>query len=188
MSADERAAFETRYAEDAAFRESYTKWLSEVSPRTQGDRRSFWWSGPWVWAGAAAAGALCALVVVVWLVRGTAPGGPELFAVLVPSNSEFGFEVRYDIDADRLLVNATEFGPISADVIQTLWLVPDGSDDIVFLGVLEADGSGSVTFPAERAGTLNAAVLVVTHEPAGDSFTGTPLGPAVAAGAVGRQE
>lgn len=63
-----------------------------------------------------------------------------------------------------------------------LWLIAEGADAPVSLGLLEADGSTRIRVPDEIAPGVRTGTIAVSLEPPGGSPTGTPTGPVLATG------
>lgn len=147
--------------------------------------RSHWWNSLHLWRGLTAA-SLAALVTYVsfqtgWI--GTAPPSRMLVAQMQGGDgAALGLLARYDTGNGRLQLMPVAAGASEARSLQ-LWLVPDGGDAPVSLGILPQTGNGVVEIPAEiRPSLTNGVTFAISVEPSGGSPTGQPTGPVIATG------
>ena len=147
--------------------------LSAVAPDLPGRRRLGLW--------ASALGGLVAAAVVLLLVFGdilrqptdlspafqaeltSADGTLVLVAGVIPATHE--------IVIDRI------HGGAPVDGVRELWLIAEGSDGPVSLGLLDASGSTRIRVPDHIAPGVRGGTIAVSLEPAGGSPTGSPTGP-----------
>ncbi|MDO1580849.1 anti-sigma factor [Rhizobium oryzicola] len=112
-------------------------------------------------------------------------GGPSLVADLSPQpgigTAAMTLAARYDRTSGRLSLTPVAAGAADQHSLE-LWMIK-GNDPAVSLGILPADGQGSVTIPDKVRPQLSEGVtLAVSLEPYGGSPTGSATGPILAVG------
>ncbi|SFA97540.1 Anti-sigma-K factor RskA [Rhizobium sp. NFR07] len=144
-----------------------------------------WWNSLLLWRGLTFA-SLAALITYVSLQSGWIGAAPPSKTLVAHMNGDgatsVGLMARYDTANGRLKVLPVAASADAARSLQ-LWLVPDGGQPPVSLGILPQTGEGSVDIPADlRPRLRNGVTFAVSVEPFGGSPTGQPTGPVIASG------
>lgn len=147
--------------------------------------RRHWWNSLLLWRGLTAA-SLAVLITYVSLQTGWigASAPPRMLVAQMNGGdgAPLGLLARYDSGNGRLQLIPVAAGA-SEDRSLQLWLVPDGGDAPVSLGILPQAGEGVVDIPADlRQRLMNGVTFAVSVEPLGGSPTGQPTGPVIASG------
>lgn len=210
MDAQERRAFERRLASEPALRALVREWdeglvpladavAEETPPKRLKGRievalfdadasgatasgaagRGRSWRWPAFLGGALAAAVLAAVVV---LQAPPLPDGPLLTAEIAAEDRSFLFLARLDA-AGALEVERLEGAPPEGRTHE-LWLIAEGAEGPVSLGLIPEEGLARIALPERLAAALPGATLAVSDEPAGGSPTGQPTGPVLALGRV----
>ncbi|WJH42083.1 anti-sigma factor [Aliirhizobium terrae] len=144
-----------------------------------------WWNSLLLWRGLAFA-SLAALITYASLQSGWIGGQPPSRVLVAQmsggDSSPVGLMARYDTGSGRMQVIPVA---ASADAARSLelWLVPDGGQPPISLGILPQAGEGAVDIPADMRPRLREGVtFAVSVEPFGGSPTGQPTGPVIASG------
>lgn len=198
LSAEEKAAFETRLVRDPNLRQDVAAWseyfvtftdrIPEVTPpaallaRIETD--AFGETAKPVWRqlvpylmGAVAGAALAFVVFVSGVLE---QERPQIVAALDPVAGDLAFDVRIDPPTHTISVEYAG-GDLPEGRVLQLWLIPDGADPIS-LGVMSPGGDHVVVLSDQMAARVPGGTLAVSDEPEGGSPTGQPTGDVQAAG------
>ena len=204
LDGEERAAFEARLAAEPALRALVREWdeslvtlAEEVPPvappaavkaRLQASlfpdavrpKRPLWaWLGGGI---AVAAIAVAALVLTPSLLQD--PGfEPTFTANVAADDGSLVVAARFIAETRALEVSRTA-GTARPGRVLELWLIAEGSDAPVSLGVLAEGADTRIELPADVAGLLANGTLAISDEPVGGSPTGAPTGDVLAVGPV----
>ncbi|NIZ13511.1 hypothetical protein HCZ87_08945 [Phaeobacter sp. HF9A] len=200
----ERVAFERRMADEPALRDLVREWdekfslmMQDIAPITPSaavktrleDRlfadtprsRSPWWN--WLTGGVVAAGlAVGAVLLMPNLISGP-DMAPTFTANIAAEDGSLIVTAHFTSGTNRLHLSR-QIGDALPGHSFELWLIADGAEAPVSLGVLPEDREALIDLPSELATQMTNAVLAITDEPAGGSPSGAPTGPVVAAGPV----
>ena len=200
----ERSAFETRLATEPALRELVREWdaqfvtlaedIAPVAPpravKANLNATLFPEAAPatgriWAW--------LSGGLVAATIIAGVVMFGP----VLVPQDpAEPAFTARVAAEDGSLVLAASfiaetntldvsrETGSALPGRVLELWLIAEGADAPVSLGVLPEDRQARIDVPDALARQMAGAVLAISDEPPGGSPTGAPTGDVLAVGPV----
>ena len=118
--------------------------------------------------------------------------GPQIFNI--PSTPQFVAEIA---GTDRALVVSAAFDPKTAELqinrtsgaaatgrSLELWLIAEGADVPVSLGVLSDTQIATLSVPADLRALMIGGTLAISDEPLGGSPTGAPTGAVLAAGQI----
>ncbi|WP_417243680.1 anti-sigma factor domain-containing protein [Celeribacter sp.] len=211
LDADSRAAVEARLREDPDLRALLRDWddrlvrlsdeIAEVPPpaRVQAaiEARLF---GPeaatergaparvWAWLfgrrGALfGAAALLAVALFVAPMAMRAPQGPMMTAEIAAQDRALVVEARFDPATGAIDLTRTT-GTAATGRVFELWLIADGADAPVSLGVLPDTDVAMIRVPQGLREQMQGATLAISDEPTGGSPTGAPTGAVLAAGTV----
>lgn len=203
----ERRAFEDRMAAEPALRELVRDWDDQLAllthdiapvtppaavrarlhaalfpdtaaPATRRSPLRGWLMGALLAAGVVVVAAFIAPL----LITGTAPP-PSLTATLAAQDGSLVVNASFTAQTNTLAVSRQSGGALPGRVLQ-LWLIAQGADAPVSLGVLPDDPEARIDLPPALATQLPGAVLAISDEPPGGSPTGAPTGAVLAAGPV----
>lgn len=202
MSVPERQAFEARLRDEPELQALVRAWEShfvaladeivEVAPPPQVkaavDARVF--GAParrrrlgWVFGGLVAASAILAMVLVTPVTRGSLVLDATHSVEVASESGDLVIAVTFS-DADGALVVQRSSGAPEPGRAHEMWLIPEGAEAPVSLGVIPAEGQARVAIPDPLRGQLSAAIFAVSDEPDGGSPTGQPTGAVLAAGPI----
>ena len=88
---------------------------------------------------------------------------------------------RIGLERGELVANLVAGAPAAGRAFE-LWLIPEGADRPISLGLVNADRPAHVSLAADLAGRLAGAMLAISDEPPGGSPTGQPTGAVLATG------
>ena len=203
---DEEAhqAFEARLTGDPALREHVRAWEEEfsllaedIAPVTPPARlkadlhATLFPAAPkatsplraWLTGGFVAAGlALGAVFLVPATLDSIAPQ-PSLVASVAAEDGSLVVAARFIAETNALEL-VREAGAARQGRVLELWLIAEGADAPVSLGVLSDAVETRVDLPAALAVQLANGVLAISDEPPGGSPTGAPTGDVLAVGPV----
>jgi anti-sigma-K factor RskA len=108
---------------------------------------------------------------------------PTYVAQIEAEDSTLIVEARYDPDLGAIAINRTAGDAVPGRVLE-LWLIAQGADGPVSLGVLPSEAQARVTVPEALRAAVIGGTLAVSDEPPGGSQTGAPTGAVLAVGAV----
>ena len=196
----ERRAFEARLATDRELQARVWSWEAKLAPladeiepaapsrelrgrvlRTvEGSSarrpvKAFW---GWLAGGVVAAG----LLAFVLFGDAFAPGPDMTVAFQAELASEDGSQVMVAgvIPATHEIVIERLAGTAPQGRVHELWLIAEGADGPVSLGLLEGQGTTRIRVPDDIAPGVRTGTIAVSEEPPGGSPTDAPTGPIVA--------
>ena len=200
MSADAEKEFEKRLASDATLRAHVTAWevdlayladaveevvppssvkaklMDRISPKQTHSSRGFL---TWRWPLGLATAALIAFFAIGPLVR--APEfNPTYHASLASSDGVLRIEAGFAPDSNLFKV-LRPVGDPRPDRVLELWVIAEGADAPVSLGVLPDERELLYVLDAELVPLMRGGTLAVSDEPLGGSPTGAPTGDVLAA-------
>lgn len=142
--------------------------------------------GLWGWLTGVRA-AMAMLVMLAILIGGglylNQPEPVSHTARIAATDSSVIFNAQYQHDSRRLNLRR-ETGAARPGRVFELWLIADGADQPLSLGVLADNADTELTLASTLAGKLGGATLAISDEPAGGSPTGLPTGPVLATGSI----
>lgn len=197
---DERQAFERRLKDDRQLMARVYEWearlapladeLAEESPSAavksrllgsiSGETSARRSSPLWAWL---AGGVVAAGVLGVVLLGNPFTGSPDLtpaFQAELASEDRSVVLVAGVIPATHEIVIDRVAGAPPAGSIHELWLIADGADAPVSLGLIENEGTTRIRVPDDIAPGVRTGTIAISIEPPGGSPTGAPTGPVVA--------
>ena len=206
LSAEDRGKFEARMQDDARLRELVRDWdhqfhaLSEefdsVAPpahvkaaihaRVFGTtQKTSPLSGAfgWLLGGGVAAGLAMALVAVLPLITDPKTPVPTHTVEISAQDQSLIVAAVFSADTGEFTVRRVAGGPASGRDLE-MWLIPDGADAPISLGIMPAEDGTRITLPEELRVRLTAATFAISDEPKGGSPTGQPSGAVLAAGPI----
>ncbi len=153
-------------------------------PRPRPRPRGFGHALGWI-AGGLVAAAASLVILSVALPRVEPPyGGPFYQTTLSGPGADLVVEALFDPRANLLSVER-QTGEARADRVLQLWLIPEGAEAPVSLGVLPETRLSQTTLSPDLAAALPGGTLAISDEPPGGSPTGAPTGDVVATGRIG---
>jgi len=194
----ERQAFEARLATDRDLRTLVYEWearlvpladdvaevpppasararlLSAIEEKTASYRASVIWS--WIVGGVAAAG------VLAFLLFGDAfrPDlTPAFQAELASDDRSLVILAGVIPSTHEIVIDRIAGGPPEGR-IHELWLIAEGADAPISLGLLDSEGTTRIRVPDEIAPGVRTGTIAISEEPPGGSPIGVPTGPVVA--------
>lgn len=207
LDPSERRAFERRLSREPGLRdflrdfdEGFVALAEEIAPqrpprrlKRQVQARLFadpekarglsLWSALTFVSGAVAALVLAAILFVTVPVTDLTPVGSSYQAELVAEDRSLIVQARYEPQDGRLSITRLA-GNAEPGRVFELWLIAEGADAPVSLGVLPQDPIAAIDVPAEIVAALEAGTLAISDEPPGGSPTGAPTGAVLAVGAL----
>ena len=194
----DRQAFEARLATDRDLRTLVNEWEARLVPladdiantvppasvksrllrtidNTTASRRA---STLWAWL----AGSIVAAGVLVFILFGDV-FGPDLspaFQAELASNDRSLVITAGAIPATHEIVLDRIAGKPPEGRIHQLWLIAEGADTPVSLGLLASEGTTRIRVPDEIAPGVRTGTIAISEEPPSGSPTGAPTGPVVA--------
>ena len=147
------------------------------------DARQGSWLG-WL-SGAISAAAIAAAVLFVAPTLLFDPATPTLTHVVEVADENRSLVIAASFSAqDGALIVRRLNGQPAAGRVHQMWLIPEGADAPISLGVIP-DGSEAVfEVPPALRDQLTAALFAISDEPTGGSPTGQPTGAVLAAGPI----
>ena len=209
MDAADRDAFERRLEDEPALRTLLREWdegliplaedIAPVAPprhlknqislllfqtATEPDaeqRRRRWPVGSFF--GVLSAAALAMLLVVALPEIQLAPPGPAYTAQLASEDQSLIVTASFDPTRNALELDRLTGSALPGRALE-LWLIAEGADAPVSLGVLPDDQTATVAIPDALVAALAGGTLAISDEPPGGSPTGQPTGAGLAVGVV----
>lgn len=200
LDADTRRAFETRLREDRALQQLVHRWEADLAPlsvefapvtpppalRTRildsiapvrgRSVVKYLWT---LFLGGAVAAVVLGFVLFGDLLRGPADLSPEFQAELSADDGSL-ILVAAVIPATHEIIIQRVAGAPRPGRVQELWLIAEGADAPVSLGVLQDAGTTRIRVPDEIAPGVRTGTIAVSDEPLGGSPTGAPTGDVLA--------
>lgn len=127
--------------------------------------------------------AFAVVALVVLSITMLTPTGPLYVAEITAEDRSLVVQASYDADAEALTVERLAGGAVPGRVLE-LWLIAEGADAPVSLGVLPEDVQARVVIPGSLVAALRGGTLAISDEPPGGSPTGLPTGAVLAVGAI----
>jgi anti-sigma-K factor RskA len=205
LDAGERAAFEARLVDSPALQVLVREWdedlmswhdaTAEVKPRAQVkaaiEARLFGAAKPKFslrslfgprYAYLAFA-SVAALAIWVGPMIMNTPTGPQYVAEMASEDGVLIVAAAFDPNSAELSIMRTSGGAASGRSLE-LWLIADGADAPVSLGVMSETELSTVTVPESLRTLMAGGTLAISDEPFGGSPTGAPTGAVLAAGQI----
>jgi len=204
MDAAERRAFEARMDAEPALRALVVEWNEQLAPLADNfapqtpppavkarinailfpTTPSRTWSLWRVLAGSGLA-AVLAVGVLVMLPQDPAPTPftPSLTAEIAAEDASLIVLASFAPETGVLRIDR-QAGAANAGRVLELWLIAEGADAPVSLGVLPDETQTDITLPETLAQAISGGTLAISDEPLGGSPTGVPTGDVLALGAV----
>lgn len=196
----ERQAFEARMAEDRELLALVHDWEARLAPLTEDvhdiapsdavRRRLMSTIGGeptprkalpfWGWI---TGGVVATAVVLAVLFGGFFGSSPDLtpaFQAELASEDRSVVLVAGVIPATHEIVIERIAGAPPEGLVHELWLIAEGADAPVSLGLLDREGTTRIRVPDEIAPGVRTGTIAISEEPPGGSPTGTPTGQVVA--------
>lgn len=202
LDADAERAFEKRLSAEPALREQVRFWevefaaladdvpevtpppavkrriLSEINGETTGPRRGWTWG--WLAFPSFAAVAFAAFFAFGPILRGPA-FDPAFHATLVSDDGTLHVEAGYAPDGMLFKVIPEQGVPRPGRDFE-LWVIGEGADAPVSLGVIDAGEEITFQISPDLAALIAGGTLAISDEPEGGSQTGAPTGDILASG------
>ena len=206
MDADARRTFAARLDAEPALRALVVEWNEQLVPlaedftpqpppaalkarienrlfpATQQKTRS--WS---VWRVLAGSGLAAALAVVLLVVLpqdpAPVPFTPSLTAQIAAEDQSLIVQASFAPDTGVLRIDR-QAGTANPGRVLELWLIAEGADEPVSLGVLPEESQTDIVLPETLALAIAGGTLAISDEPLGGSPTGAPTGDVLALGPV----
>ncbi len=202
LDADARGAFKARLSREPGLRDLLGEWdedlislADEFAPVAPGpevksriEARLFTqakaaktrrWSVPRFAGGMLAGLALAFVLLMVLPVTQFGPAAPDYVAEIAAEDRTIVVTARYDSAGNSLLIERLAGGPAPGRALE-LWLIAEGADTPVSLGILPSEQSATLDISAEHSAALAGATLAISDEPLGGSPTGQPTGAVLA--------
>ena len=205
LDKEAEAAFEARLRDEPALRALVAGWdedlislsdtIDPVTPplglkleienrlfagEKTGKRRSTFWG---FFGSALAAAVVLDVVYVAQPDLFQTNPGPVFVAEMVAEGTDVIVSARFDADAGALQLERIAGQEQSGRSFE-LWLIAEGADAPISLGVLAADSTSAITIPETLIADFQGGTLAITDEPFGGSPSGLPTGEIVAAGTI----
>ncbi|WP_349360692.1 anti-sigma factor domain-containing protein [Stappia sp.] len=136
--------------------------------------RRAWWSWRWVALPSLVAVAVAAFLVFAPMLRGPA-FDPAFHATLISADGAVRIEAGYAPDGSLFKVIPEQGAPRPGRDFE-LWVIGEGADAPVSLGVIPVDRESLFEISPEIAALIEGGTLAVSDEPEGGSPTGAPTG------------
>jgi len=204
MDADARRAFEARLDAEPALRALVVEWNEQLAPLADNftpqtpppavkarinavlfpATPSRTWSLWRVLAGSGLA-AVLAVGVLVMLPQDPAPTPftPSLTAEIAAEDASLIVLASFAPETGVLRIDR-QAGAANDGRVLELWLIAEGADAPVSLGVLPDETQTDIALPETLAQAISGGTLAISDEPLGGSPTGVPTGDVLALGAV----
>lgn len=198
MDDSERRAFEARLSGEPDLRSRVHRWeadfagfgaevpperppaslrkavLEAIAPATRDGRPSRLWT----WLGGLAVAGLAAVVFLTVAPEDT-DQSPAYRAELASADRGLVLQAAVTADARQIVVEPQVGTPPEGRVLE-LWLIAEGAEAPVSLGVLESGERTRIDVPGALAASLPTGTLAISDEPPGGSPTGAPTGEVLA--------
>ncbi len=134
--------------------------------------------------GGALVAAAAAVLLAVFLPMVEPPySGPSYVADLAADDGSLAVQARFDPRGDVLRLSGLSVEPPAGRVLQ-LWLLPEGADAPLSLGLLPGESEVAVPLSPESAAGVPGGLLEISEEPPGGSPEAGPTGDVLAIGEV----
>jgi len=204
LDEEERAAFEARLALEPALRDLVRGWdesfvsmaegIPPVTPPTMlkdklqaalfldaaKPKRSLW---SWLVGGVAVAAIVVGAVLLTPALLQDPSFDPTFTASVAAGDGTLIVAARFIAETGALELTR-EAGAARHGRVLELWLIAEGTDTPVSLGVLPAEADAQIDVSPEIAERLANGLLAISDEPPGGSPTGVPTGEVLAVGPV----
>lgn len=197
----ERAAVEARLSEDHELRRRVVEWEARLAPLAEDvsdivppatvrsrllrtveeptPSRPAWGIWAWLAGGIVAAGVL--LFITLGPILDSSPDMTPAFRAELASDDRSIVMVASVIPATHEVVVESIAGSPPEGLVHELWLIAEGTDTPVSLGLLDSAGTTRIRVPDEIAPGVRTGTIAISEEPPGGSPTGAPTGRVVAA-------
>lgn len=200
----ERRAFEDRMTRDPMLRTLVRDWDDQLAlltgtiaavdpapavkarlkntlfPDTAERRRPF---STWLMGALVAVGVIVGAVILAPLLNPEVGPNPAFTAIVAAEDGSLIVSAGFIAETNTLAVSRQTGGAFPGRVLE-LWLIVDGADAPVSLGVLPGNPEARIDVPQTLAAQMQNAVLAISDEPLGGSPTGAPTGAVLAVGPV----
>ncbi|GLQ36315.1 anti-sigma K factor RskA [Amylibacter marinus] len=205
LSAQDRAAFETRMREDAGLRKLVRDWdhhfhplSDDFAPTTPPARlkasidaalfaettKPNTFSALWRWVlGGGAMAAIAGLFIVLTLFNDPLSITPTHSTSISTADQSIIITAEFSADQGVFVVRRQQGAP-AAGRDHEMWLIPEGAPVPISLGVIPDTAEARIEIPQDLRHRLTAAVFAISDEPLGGSPTGQATGPVLAAGPI----
>jgi anti-sigma-K factor RskA len=160
--------------------------IAPVAPASGAVKRA----GPEPWRTLSVLTSLAAAVAIGFHLVPSTPGSPPtpeaspLLALMTGQDAPSLMVIVYDIDQRRVLAKLSNTTP-PEDAVWQLWLVREGNDVPISLGLMEERSeTGAISVAIERELQIGTDVLAISLEPLGGSPQPGPSGPVLFTGKV----
>lgn len=135
------------------------------------------------WFGGAVAAAVLAIAVLAVLPQMQDPAGPVYTAEIAAEDHSLIVQASYDAASGTLSVDRIA-GTAATGRALELWLIADGADAPISLGVMPENAEASINIPPEIVAAFAGGTFAISDEPPGGSPTGQPTGAVLAVGLI----
>lgn len=201
---EERAAFEARLDAEPALRVLVREWdesfltlndgiapvvppasvkvklQAALFPETAKPKRSLW---TWLSGGVAVAAIAIGAVILMSSLLQEPTFDPTYTASVAAGDGTLVIAARFIAETNALELKR-EAGAARPGRVLELWLIAEGTDTPVSLGVLPEEADAQIEVSSDIAERLANGLLAISDEPPGGSPTGAPTGEVLAVGPV----
>jgi len=147
----------------------------------RGEQRTGLWQNLGFWRGATFASTLTALGLMLLLAITRSDPGETMVVVMQDEQNQPRITVSWDADdrgRKQMRLRVMGHATMAPDTAWELWMLPEGDDKPVSLGLITTHETQELIVPRRLADRIDAARgLAMSVEPAGGSPTGLPTGP-----------
>lgn len=154
--------------------------LKRLFPEARPRRNPIW---AWITGGLVAASLIVGALLLVPLLNQDLTPSPTFTANVAAEDGSLVVRANFVAETNTLEISRQTGNPLPGRVFE-LWLIADGSDAPVSLGVLPDDRDARIAVSDTLARQMAGAILAISDEPPGGSQTGAPTGAVLAVGPV----